>query len=204
MSISARLTAVGEELHRGLAGYRPRVLGPEGTRPAAVLVPIWDRGDQVCMVFTKRTAYLPTHAGQISFPGGACEPEDRDTRATALRETHEEIGIPPASVRILGTLDQMITITDYLITPHLGLLGNGGKFTPNPVEVERMVIVPLYKALDMSSFRQCHHWYQGRILRQLALEHDGELIWGATARMLMNFIYSLGPAAKRAIELSAN
>jgi hypothetical protein len=65
-----------------------------------------------------------------------------------------------------------------------------------------MVIVPLYKALEMAQFRQHHHWYQGRILRQLALEHDGELIWGATARMLMNLIYSLGPAARRAISLS--
>ena len=202
MPISSRLRAVGREMLPALKAHQPRMLGANGTRPAAVLVPLWDRGDQVCMVFTKRTAYLPTHAGQISFPGGACDPQDRDTRQTALRETQEEIGVPTGEVEILACLDQMITITNYLVTPHLGLVGGGFEFEANPVEVERIIPVPLCRALDLSQFRQCHHWYQGSIIRQLALEHDGERIWGATARMVMNLIYSLGPAARQVIALS--
>jgi 8-oxo-dGTP pyrophosphatase MutT (NUDIX family) len=189
---SPRLKAAGEAMQKALAKCEPRSIALNGYRPASVLAPLWDGGEGVQMVFTMRSAALSQHAGQISFPGGGREPEDQDNLSTALRETREEIGIGPESIKVLARLDQMITISDYRVTPFLALLKNTKGFTPDPIEVERMVFVPLERVLNLDNYRLHTVWWQGRALNNMSLAHEGELIWGVTARMLMNLASALG------------
>ena len=91
-------------------------------RRAAVLLALLADGDDISVVFTLRTAHLHAHAGQVSFPGGGAEAHDADAIATALRESHEEIGLDPARVQVLGTLDSYITVSGYEVTPVVGLI----------------------------------------------------------------------------------
>jgi 8-oxo-dGTP pyrophosphatase MutT (NUDIX family) len=115
-----RQQAVAQALCQALENHRPGRERLEQVRPAAVLMPLWDDGKRVQVVFTKRTETLPSHAGQISFPGGMVDPEDPDHKTTALRETHEEVGVPPQEVELITRLDQVVTVTGYLVTPYLG------------------------------------------------------------------------------------
>lgn len=193
--ISQRLEQVGEALREALDQRRPRQAGADGATPAAVLMPVYDDGELVRMLFTKRTSHLPTHAGQISFPGGMADPGDTDLAHTALRENHEEVGIAPEQVKLLAPLDQVVTVTNFVVTPWVGLMAQPLEFAPSPFEVERLVEVPLAKVLDRASYRQGDVQWRGNALRQTILEHDGEVIWGATMRMLLNFLDALGDDA---------
>ena len=194
--MTERQLRTAQALQRALADREPARLEAPQARPAAVLMPLWDQGRGVQVVFTKRTEQLPTHAGQISFPGGARDPEDGDLEFTALRETCEEIGVCGRAVDVLARLDQVVTVTNYLVTPFIGLLAPGVEFSPNPVEVERLVIVPLAKVLDRASYRPTEVTWRGVSFEQEALNHNGDLIWGATARILLNLLDALGPAAR--------
>jgi 8-oxo-dGTP pyrophosphatase MutT (NUDIX family) len=164
-------------------------------RTAAVLMPLWEDGGQAQVVFTKRTESLPTHAGQISFPGGATDPDDPDLAFTALRETCEEIGVCLDSARVVVQLDQMVTVSNFLVTPFVGVLEPEVEFTPNPEEVERLVVVPLAKVLDPNEYKPTRVTWQGMELMYEALCHNGDIIWGATARILMNLLDRLGDSA---------
>ncbi len=191
-----KLYRTAEALQTALAGREPRRLGGSaGARPAAVLMPLWEDQDQVQVVFTKRQSNLPHHPGQISFPGGAADPDDPDLAHTALRETCEEIGVCQGLVEVVVRLDQVITITNFLVTPFVGLVDPLARFQPNPVEVDRLVVVPLAKVLDRASYQPRDLNWEGMKLRQVALEHQGDVIWGATARMLLNLLDALGDSA---------
>ena len=201
--MTARQLLTAQALQEALAGREPARLDAPRARPAAVRMPLWDQGDQVQVGFTKRTEQLPTHAGQISFPGGARDPEDGDLEFTALRETCEEIGVCGQAVEVVARLDQGVTVTNYLVTPFIGLLAPGVEFAPNPLEVQRLVIVPLAKVLDRASYRPSLLTWQGMSFRQQALNHNGDLIWGATARILLNLLEALGPAAREVAAAAA-
>ena len=117
-------------------------------RPASVLIPIVVHADAACVLLTERTAHLHDHAGQISFPGGRVEKGDADAIATALREAHEEIGLPPADVDVIGTLPEYLTATAYRVTPVIGLVER--PFTPvlDAFEVSEVFEVPLAFLMD--------------------------------------------------------
>ncbi|MGD8561117.1 MAG: CoA pyrophosphatase [Desulfarculaceae bacterium] len=198
-----RLIQTGQTLQDLLKPKEPVRLQSRDSVLAGVLMPLWDPGDEVQVVLTKRNSNLPHHAGQVSFPGGVKELGDQDILATALRETHEEIGIEQSSVQIVARLDQVMTITNFLITPFVGLLDDGVQFDPNPVEVERMVMVPLAKVLDKRNYRYADVDMEGAKLRQMGLSHNGDFIWGATARMLMNLLDRLGTGASKVAVASA-
>ncbi len=194
--MTQRQQRTAQALKEALSGREPARLDAPRARPAAVLMPLWDQGGQVQVVFTKRTEQLPTHAGQISFPGGSRDREDGDLEFTARRETCEEIGACGQAVEVLARLDQVVTVTNYLVTPFIGLVAPEVEFAPNPVEVERLVLVPLVKVLNRASYRPTQVTWQGVSFRQEALNHRGDLIWGATARILLNLLDTLGPAAR--------
>lgn len=197
IDFTKRQLAVSQSFCQALQGHTPRREELPHTRAAAVLMPLWDDGEAVQMVFTKRNANLEQHAGQVSFPGGMADPGDKGLRATALRETHEEVGVAPERVELITRLDQVVTITGFLVTPYLGLIDPAARFAPNPVEVEHMVLVPLAKVLDRASYQTVDMEWEGMQLRQIALYQGQDMVWGATMRMLLNMLDALGDGAAR-------
>lgn len=175
-----------------LAGReRLRILDPR-LRCAAVLLPLlWKRGEWHVAV-TQRTNSVEHHRGQISFPGGACEEQDNDLLDTALRETYEEIGVPPEAVEILGTLDDFPTITHFVVTPFVGVIPHPFAYRINEAEVEAVVEVPLSFLLEPTHVRMEQREHEGQVYDVLFWDYqEGDrtyTIWGATARTLRSLL----------------
>jgi 8-oxo-dGTP pyrophosphatase MutT (NUDIX family) len=173
------------------------VLHPaDALRPASVLVPIVARDDALTVLFTRRTAHLHDHAGQISFPGGRAEESDASPEHTALRETEEEIGLPGERVELLGRIDEYVTVTGYRVTPVVGLVQAPFPLAPDEFEVAEIFEVPLAFLLAPGNHQQNSVLYQGRERRYFAMPYEQYYIWGATAGMLMNLYRFLTAEAR--------
>lgn len=155
-------------------------------RPAAVLVPIVRR-PELTVLFTERTAHLPSHAGQISFPGGKIDEGDNGPLATALREAEEEIGLGPEYIEPVGYLDPYRTGTGFHIIPVVALINPGFVLQPNPGEVAEVFEVPLAFFLESANYQLHSRAWQGRERAFYAIPFENRFIWGATAGMLKNF-----------------
>jgi 8-oxo-dGTP pyrophosphatase MutT (NUDIX family) len=155
-------------------------------RPAAVLVPLIDRRDGMTVLLTRRTAHLSAHAGQIAFPGGRIEADDRDARAAALRETEEEVGLPRDHVTVIGRLDTYITGTGFEIAPIVGLVRVPFALRLDPAEVAEAFEVPLDFVLDPKNHHRTERVVEDRKRVFFVLPFEGRNIWGATAGMLVN------------------
>lgn len=155
-------------------------------RPAAVLVPVIKREGELTVLFTRRTAHLHDHAGQISFPGGRAEPGDAGAAETAMRETHEEIGLTAERVEVLGELPQYVTVTGYRVTPVVGLVTPPLDLRPDDFEVAEVFEAPLAFLLDPANHQRNHVLFDGRERYYYAIPYQNYYIWGATAGMLMN------------------
>lgn len=155
-------------------------------RRASVLVPIVARPDELTMLFTRRTAHLRNHSGQIAFPGGGAEPGDASVEVTALREAHEEIGLEPARVEVLGRLSDYHTRTDFRITPVVGLVAPPFELRLDAHEVDEAFEVPLSFLLDPANHLRHQREFQGRTVPFYAIPYRDYYIWGATAGMLIN------------------
>jgi 8-oxo-dGTP pyrophosphatase MutT (NUDIX family) len=160
---------------------------PREIRPAAVLVPVVGRESGLTVLFTRRTAHLNDHAGQISFPGGRSEPGDASTAETALRETAEEIGLEASRVEVLGELSQYVTVTGYRVTPVVGLVFPPFELKPDEFEVAEVFEVPLDFLIDPANHQRNSIVYEGGARHYYAVPYGDHYIWGATAGMLMNF-----------------
>ncbi|MGB5082424.1 MAG: CoA pyrophosphatase [Burkholderiales bacterium] len=160
---------------------------PREIRPAAVLVPVVGRESGLTVLFTRRTAHLNDHAGQISFPGGRSEPGDASAAETALRETAEEIGLEASRVEVLGELPQYVTVTGYRVTPVIGLVVPPFELTPDEFEVAEVFEVPLEFLIDPANHQRNSIVYEGGARQYYAVPYGDRYIWGATAGMLMNF-----------------
>lgn len=187
---------------RGVAdGAAPEAQAPamrNVPRAAAVLMALIERPDGIAVLFTERSPHLVDHAGQISFPGGRVEAADRDPVATALREADEELGLPPASVQVLGALPVHLTGTGFSVTPVVGLLGDAVELAalrPDSDEVAGVFEVPLRFLMDPAN-------HQRRVIGAgtgrrtfYAMPYDAGgrsfFIWGATAAMLRNLYHLL-------------
>ena len=183
--IQDRLARPAPESARGLNdGFR--LPGRDGAPvAAAVLVPLVNRPEGLSLLLTQRSADLPDHPGQISFPGGRAEAGDRDLAATALRETTEEVGLPSERVQVLGELAQYKTVTGYRVTPVVGWLEPPFDVHPDPLEVAEVFEVPLAFVLEPDN--QLRHFRMLGTLRRdyWAIPYGDRYIWGATAAMLM-------------------
>jgi 8-oxo-dGTP pyrophosphatase MutT (NUDIX family) len=157
--------------------------------PAGVLIPIFDRAESgLSVLLTQRSAELKHHAGQISFPGGRMEPDDADISATALRETHEEVGIASESISVVGYLAPMPTISGYAVTPIVGFVDTSVSPKVDHNEVEFSFEVPLEYLLNSDNRRVVARELHGKTLPMAEFHFEGHRIWGATAMMIIQFI----------------
>lgn len=182
------LAAVREVLGQAGPG-RAHPIERTGVRASAVLAPLYDEGGTTHMVFTRRSQHLRSHRGEVSFPGGRADPEDRDLEATARREAWEETALDPDTVEIIGELDHLTTVTSRsFIVPFVGVLPGRPALEPNPSEVEAILHVPLPDLLDPEGFRAERWGLPGLNRPVYFFEVPGDTIWGATAAMLVNFL----------------
>lgn len=178
---------IGERLAHVLKSRRFQRIAGNTYKRAAVLVPIQERPDGDRLVLTKRADGLPTHQGQIAFPGGRVDPADADEIATALRESHEEIGLAPSEVRVLGTLDQMTAGYGYVVTPVVGVIPPRFEFRLDPRETAAVASVPI------DSLMQAGHFVVGDGLSPGGYPSyhfyvNGWDVWGVTARIIAQFL----------------
>jgi 8-oxo-dGTP pyrophosphatase MutT (NUDIX family) len=180
------------DIRARLAGYTPGRLASENRPLAAVLIPIYVLNDNYHIVLTKRTDRVEHHKGEISFPGGARDPEDVDLMATALRESHEEIGLHPKHVEVIGRVDDFITISQFHVTPYVGLIDVDASpymWTPQDREVAEILEVPVTHLVDpANTVLDRRVLPDGRVSEMESFAWREHLVWGATARMLKNFL----------------
>ena len=157
---------------------------------AAVLIPLAFSGGEWHVLYTRRTDRVQSHKGQVSFPGGACDDGETTPEQTALRETEEEIGVRREDVTVLGRLSQLITITSYRVTPVVGVIPFPYAFKVAGVEVARVFTIPLLWLSDRNNYWE---FFLRDSDRSLITYHpfDGELLWGATARMTVTFLKTI-------------
>lgn len=161
-------------------------LAPRPLRPAAVLVPLLIQDNDWHILYTRRVDSLPEHSGQVAFPGGRVDPGDPTPEAAALREADEEIGLPPAGVRVLGRLGEYPTITAYCVTPIVAAID--WPFTPRlqPTEVSRLFTIPLTWLARPENFSERRRQVPNphAPIQVIYYEpYDGEILWGASARI---------------------
>lgn len=176
----ARLNDRGDhDLNPGMAPEPP-------FKAAAVLVPLVERADGITVLLTRRSEQLADHPGQVSFPGGRIEPDDPHPEAAALREAHEEVGLAPDRVEVIGRLATYRTRTGFEITPVVGLVTPPFDILPDPTEVAEVFEVPLAFLLDPANAQRRSREWRGMERFFWVFPYAGYYIWGATAGMLVN------------------
>lgn len=178
---------VADRIATVLQSRLPKNLTGERYKPAAVLIPIQERDDGDHIVLTKRAEQLNHHRGQVAFPGGRVDADDRGDLEAALRESHEEIGIEPSHVRVLGRLDQVTAAYDFVVTPFVGIIPPFYEFRLNPAETEAVFSVPIAALLEPNCVTLADHLSShGEPVYHFYF--NGWDIWGATARMITQFL----------------
>jgi 8-oxo-dGTP pyrophosphatase MutT (NUDIX family) len=174
-------------------------VAPPTARPAAVLVPIFEESGEARIILTKRPETMPSHQGEIAFPGGKLEPGvDATLQAAALREAHEEIGLDPRLVEVVAELDSLTTVAGrFLLTPFVGLVEGRPMLSPHATEVVAVFDVAISELLDDAAYRE-ERWDipeelgpEGGDRAIHFFELPGETVWGATARILVGFLEHL-------------
>ncbi|KAB1189160.1 MULTISPECIES: CoA pyrophosphatase [Haloferax] len=181
----------------------------EAGRRAAVIAPVLYRDERPHILFTKRADHLGEHPGQMSFPGGGREPADTDLQATALRESNEEIGLRPEEVSFHGQLDDILTVTDYAVTPFVATIPDR-EYDPDHREVAEIAALAVDELTDRSNYESelRDHPKYGEI--RLHFFHvDGYTVWGATGRMLVQLLeltteWEVPPEVDRVVDPDAD
>jgi len=155
---------------------------------AGVLLPLFCKDGSYHCLFTRRTDRVRHHKGEISFPGGIYDTSDKDLRATALREAHEEIGVKPQDVELLGALDEVMTLTGFVVSPFVGLISFPYPFVPSPEEIEEIIILPLAGFLKEGVLNEEDWTYQEKTAKVYTYHCGKHVIWGATAKILRQFL----------------
>jgi 8-oxo-dGTP pyrophosphatase MutT (NUDIX family) len=183
-----------EHVARVLEARPPRQETPPGYRRPAVLLPLYETPAGPYLVLTKRTDRVPTHKGQISFPGGGFHETDGDLLTTALRESAEEIGLQSHDVAVAGVLDDAATAASaHVVRPFVGFIPHPYPFRLDTFEIEELIHLPLGPLLEENRFRE-EIWDQGGRLHSVFFhDHAGQTIWGLTARILKQFVEVVGP-----------
>ncbi|MDA9557055.1 CoA pyrophosphatase [Vibrio sp.] len=179
-------------------------------RKAAVFIGFVERKDHLSVVLTRRAKHLKHHPGQICFPGGKYEDGDMTLAQTALRETHEELGIPAQQIRIIGQMRPITSISRFSVTPIVGLLDPNFECTIDPNEVDEVFEVPAEHLLDHANLCTSTHQYRGIQHEVLAIPYLHYFIWGMTAQIIegmqrhLNFNFSLKSEQRKAAHFLVN
>ena len=184
-----------EHIRDALAAYEPRRIEQDGLPRAGVLIAVYDEEDGTpCVLVTVRSEQVEFHKGQISFPGGAHDPEDGDLLTTALRETEEEIGLRREHVEVWGQLDDIVTISNFLVTPYIGRVTEPAPyaFATSEIEVAELLAVPLPHLHEPSSQNDEPVPWKHGIAPPPSYSYGEHVIWGATGRMLRQFLEVTG------------
>jgi 8-oxo-dGTP pyrophosphatase MutT (NUDIX family) len=177
-----------DEIKKILAGRKRKTIGHSSFARAAVLVPLFNKEGSCHLLLTKRTDQVKYHKGEISFPGGMVDENDLSLEKTALREAFEEIGLRESDVQIIGVLDDIVTVTDFIVTPFVGLFPYPYPFKTSPVEIAELIEVPLSFLLTEENFNEQEITRVGRREIVYAYQYGEHTIWGATARILKQFL----------------
>jgi len=157
--------------------------------PSAVLIPLYQKQGRYYIVFIRRTESVKTHKGQISFPGGARDANDRTLLHTAIRESREEIGLRTKDIEVIGEMDDEITTTsNYIVTPFVAMIPWPYRFTKNKDEVAEMIEVPINMLLEKGHLKANTETLDGRPIESYTYYYQGKVIWGATARILKKLL----------------
>lgn len=201
MILASSPNSLPHKLAQRLSKTGARIRTEWDTRPAAVLVPLIHRDSEWHLLFTRRTDIVNDHRGQVSFPGGVIEPGDKSPEAAALREAQEEIGLPPDRVDIIGRLDPLLTVTQFFITPVVGVIDGPVDLKINDQEVAAIFDIPVDWLLDDANveIKPRESPYSDRPIPVIYFKpYRGEVVWGATARMtsqLLELIHETGALA---------
>jgi 8-oxo-dGTP pyrophosphatase MutT (NUDIX family) len=177
-----------DQIEKMLSSRKRRVIEHPPFSHAAVLVPLFQKGKDCHLLFTKRSEEVKYHKGEISFPGGVVDEEDLELINTALREAHEEIGLKERDVQIIGILDDIVTITEFIVTPIVGLFPYPYPFKVSEVEIAELIEVPLASLLEEDCFSEREIFRGGQKEVVYAYQYGKHIIWGATARILNQFL----------------
>ncbi len=185
-----------DQIRQVLSTRERRVIEEPSLAHAAVLVPLFQKEGDCHIVFTKRSDNVRYHKGEISFPGGVFDEKDGRLEQTALREAFEEIGLKENDVQIIGMLDDIVTVTQFIVTPFVGLFPYPYRFTVSPIEIAELIEVPLASLLAADSFGEREILRAGRKETVYAYRYRDHIIWGATARILKQFLDLIRPPKK--------
>ena len=175
-------------IRRILSEHPKKTISEPALSPAGVLLLLYFKEGEYCILLNKRTDTVEHHKGEISFPGGSKDPEDLTLLDTALRETHEEMGINPEDVEILGELDDTPTNTNFLIATTVGTIPYPYDFKPSALEVAEVLEVPISALMNGESHRDEMRLVGGELVNLPSYVYQGHVIFGATARVLSRFL----------------
>lgn len=173
-----------------------RTLDPSALSPAAIMVLLYPKNGSYHVLLNRRSQAVEHHKGEISFPGGAKDPEDKDMLHTALRETSEEMGVAARDVTVLGEMSDVATISGFVITPFVGSIPSKYRFTLSREEIDELIEVPLSALLDPQNWREEIRVNGRDMVKAFSYAYNGLLIYGATARILDEFVHLFKGANK--------
>ncbi len=177
-----------KEISDSLNSRDPILISPDGHKEAAVLIPVFVHDKKWRVLLTRRSAKVEHHKGEISFPGGHRDDTDPDLEFTALRENEEEIGVGADEVEILGRIDDIITVTDFKVTPFVGIIPYPYDFVPSEIEIDEILVLPLDEFTKPENVTK-QIWKKGEEDYPVYFFNImGHNVWGATARMLKQFL----------------